>query len=250
MKGKHSRARTPAWAGRSRGRGASAPAGTRATACTRASGGSGDRPGKSAVDSRIHRGSEAAGTGPAGTGARAIFRREALEFRAGDRETGGGVVRLGAPWIRWCYRLTLALICAGLAVAGLARTAEYSYGRAAIEEPGGRFAALLPAAVLPDLAAARDLSVAWPGRGLRPVHILRLKARLATRSAVRRAGLGPATQPSVLLTGRLAMTGVTGTAPAGRPFVTQVALVLRSRPVAAILAREFEVMLGTRGAGR
>ncbi len=231
MKGKHSRARTPVWPGRPRWRGASAPAGADATAGTRA------------------RASAPASTGPAGTSARAIFRREALEFRASSGQTGSGVVRLGAPWIRWCYRLTVALICAGIAVTGMARTAEYSYGRAAIE-PGGRFAALLPAAVLPDLAAARDLRVALPGRGLRSVRVRKLKARLATRSAVRRRGLGQATQPSVLLTGRVTVTGLTGSAPTGRPFVTQVALVLRSRPVAVILAREFEVMLGTREAGQ
>ncbi len=230
MTGKHSRARTSLRTGRRRGRAAGTPAGAGGIADARAS--------------------ASASTGHPAAGSRAIFRREALELRASAREAGPGVVRLGAPWIRWGYRLTLALICVGVAAVGMARTAEYSYGRAAILEPGGRFAALLPAAVVPDLGAARDLSVALPGRGMRPVSVRGLRATLATRSAVRRAGLRPVKQPSVLLTGRVSVPGLPRAPRGGRPFRTQVALVLRSRPVAVILAREFEVMLGTRAAGR
>src|SRR5207247_2366359 len=35
----------------------------------------------------------------------AIFRKEALEFRVRGRSAPGGIVRLGARWIHWTYRI-------------------------------------------------------------------------------------------------------------------------------------------------
>jgi len=154
------------------------------------------------------------------------------------------VVRLGDPWLTKCYRLTLVLIAAGVVLAGIAKTSEYSFGRAVVAMPSGRFAALLPVTVAPDLSAAREFRIALPGRGWQPVRVIAVTARLATSGAVRRAGLRPPSQPSILLTGRLVLTAPAG-AP-GRPgkMATTMALGLRSERFASMLSAELAVILG------
>ena len=58
------------------------------------------------------------------TNPEAIFRREALEFRVRGRDTPGGVVRLGARWIHWAYRMTLVLVVVAVAGMWVIRTDE------------------------------------------------------------------------------------------------------------------------------
>jgi hypothetical protein len=189
-----------------------------------------------------------------------IFRGEALESRARDLRAPDIEIHLGAAWIRRLYRLALGLVAAGIVVVMTARTAQCDYGTAVITEPGDRFAALLPAAALPDLARSRDLDVVLELPSSRVVRVTWAQVQLADPSLVRQAGLAPAAQPSILLTGRLAAgTGAQvngaardGTAAwAGRAArkITPMEVIVGSEPVATLLAGEFQVMLGMRGAG-
>ena len=189
-----------------------------------------------------------------------IFRGEALESRARDLRAPEIEIHLGTAWIRRLYRLALGLVAAGIVVVMTARTAQCDYGTAVITEPGDRFAALLPVAALPDLARSRDLDVVLELPRSRAVRVTRAQVRLADPNLVRRAGLAPPAQPSILLTGRLAAgagTGVGGAARdgtaawAGRAAgkITPMKVIVGSEPVATLLADEFQVMLGIRGAG-
>jgi hypothetical protein len=181
----------------------------------------------------------------AAAGSRAIFRKEALEFHARGRDLAGGVVRLGSPWLAWCYRLTFVLVAAGVAGVMLAQTGQSSYGPAVIDSRSGRFAALFPAAVAADLATARGLSFVLPGAGLQPVQVAAVHVRLADGKAVTRAGLATPGQPSILLTGRL----LAAIPPAAAPLRTDAVVVLPTRSLAAVLGHELKVMLGQGGAG-
>lgn len=189
-----------------------------------------------------------------------IFRGEALESRARDQRAPEIEIHLGTAWIRRLYRLALGLVAAGIVVVITARTAQCDYGTAIIKEPGDRFAALLPVAALPDLARSRDLNVVLELPRSRAVRVTWAQVRLADPNLVRQAGLAPSAQPSILLTGRLtAGTGakVSGAARdgaaawAGRAArkITPMKVIVGSEPVATLLADEFQVMLGTRGAG-
>jgi hypothetical protein len=141
-----------------------------------------------------------------------------------------------------------------------ARTAQCDYGTAVITEPGDRFAALLPVAALPDLARSRNLNVVLELPRSRAVRVTLAQVRLADPNLVRQAGLGPLAQPSILLTGRLTadtgaeVSGAARNGPVARPGraareITPMTVIVGSEPVATLLADEFQVMLGTRGAG-
>jgi hypothetical protein len=181
---------------------------------------------------------------PVATGSRAIFRKEALEFHARSRDLAGGVVRLGGPWLRWLYRLTIALVLAGAAGVVLIPARQSSSGPAVIDPGSGWFAALFPVAVAPELATAQGLSFALPGAGLRPLRVTGVHVTLATAASAARAGLTAPGQPSILLTGRL----LAGERPGpGRRLRTGAVLVLPARPLAAVLGQELRVMLGGQG---
>jgi hypothetical protein len=151
-------------------------------------------------------------------------------------------------WIRRLYRLALGLVAAGIVVVMTARTAQCDYGTAVITEPGDRFAALLPVAALPDLARSRDLDVVLELPSSRAVQVTWAQLRLADPNLVRRAGLAPSAQPSILLTGRLTAATAAWPGRAARE-ITPMEVIVGSEPVATLLADEFQVMLGTRGAG-
>jgi len=176
------------------------------------------------------------------TNPEAIFRREALEFRARGRDTPGGVVRLGSRWIHWAYRITLVLVV--LAVAGMwvIRTSESTSGPAVIDGRTGTVTVLLPAAAGPDLARSRGLTVTLPGG--RPAGVSGLHAQLASASSIRRAGLVPPAQPAILVTGQLD-PGAAAAVAQDAHLQTQASVVLRSEPLADVLARQFGAMLGT-----
>ncbi len=189
-----------------------------------------------------------------------IFRGEALESRARDLRAPEIEIHLGTAWIRRLYRLALGLVAAGIVVVMTGRTAQCDYGTAVITEPGDRFAALLPVAVLPDLARSRDLDVVLELPRSRAVRVTWAQVRLADPNLVRRAGLAPPAQPSILLTGRLTAgtaAEVSGAARDGTAAwagwaarkVTPMNVIVGSEPVATLLASELQVMLGIRGAG-
>jgi len=170
-----------------------------------------------------------------------IFRQEALEFRTSGRGASGGVVRLGAWWIRWSYRLALVLVAASLASLWLIRTDESASGPAVVDGRTGTVAALLPATVGPALARSQGLTVALPsGRSLR-VSILH--EQLANETAARNAGLALPTQPAILVTGRL--TEGTSAHPVAQDarLSAQASVVLRYESLADILGRQFDTML-------
>ena len=175
------------------------------------------------------------------TNPEAIFRREALEFRARGRDTPGGVVRLGSRWIHWAYRITLVLVV--LAVAGMwvIRTDESTSGPAVIDGRTGTVTVLLPAVAGPDLARSRGLTITLPGG--RPAGVSGLHAQLASASSIRRAGLVPPAQPAILVTGQLD-PGAAAAVPQDAHLQTRASVVLRSEPLADVLARQFGAMLG------
>src|SRR5580700_2017958 len=176
----------------------------------------------------------------------AIFRAEALDARSGGAQRPGVPIRLGEPWLRWLYLVALALVAAGAVLICTVSTAEQSDGTAVVTEPGGRFAALLPIAVVPDLGHARTLNVVLGSRG--GVRLTHARLQLADASNARHAGLAAPSQPSVLLTGRLPAGAALPTTDGTRSRLTSVAIVISNEPVGAVVAAEFEVMLGTRQA--
>jgi hypothetical protein len=175
------------------------------------------------------------------TNPEAIFRREALEFRVRGRDTQGGVVRLGSRWIHWAYRMTLVLVLVAVAGMWVIRTDESTTGPAVINGRTGTVAVLLPAAAGPDLASSRGLTVTLPGG--KPVRVTGLHAQLASASSIRRAGLVPPAQPAILVTGRLDPGAATPAAQDAH-LQAQASVVLRSEPLADVLARQFGAMLG------
>jgi hypothetical protein len=173
---------------------------------------------------------------------RTLFRDEALQARARGTETPNVEARLGARWITWLYRLALALVAAGVLVTVTARSAQESDGTAVVSREDGRFAALLPLATIPDLAHASALTVVLDGSP--PIRVILARVQLAEPSLVRHAGLAQPSQPCILLTGRLAPGATPRPGGGSGRVITPVALVIRSQPVGAIVAGEFEVMLG------
>jgi hypothetical protein len=213
------------------------PAGQAAASSAAAPAGPGARPAQTAGPSlKLVSRPSAPATNP-----EAIFRREALEFRVRGRDTPGGVVRLGSRWIHWAYRMMLVLVV--LAVAGMwvIRTNESTSGAAVIDGRTGTVAVLLPAVAGPDLPSSRGLTVTLPSG--RPAGVSGLHARLADATAIRKAGLAPLNQPAILVTGQLD-PGAAASVARDAHLQTQASVVLRSEPLADVLARQFGAMLG------
>jgi hypothetical protein len=172
-----------------------------------------------------------------------IFRQEALEFRARGTETPGGVVRLGAGWIRWAYQVTLIILVVAVIGTFVIRTDESATGPAVVDGRTGAVAVLLPIVIGQDLASSTVITVTLPGG--RSGRITGLRARVASETSVTKAGLAPPSQPAILVTGRLDP----GT-PASRTasLRTQASVRLRSESLAYVFARQFGAMLGHRTA--
>ena len=173
-----------------------------------------------------------------------LFRTEALEYRARGRDAPGGVVRLGARWLRWSYRLLLALVVAAVVLAGLLHTRESTTGPAAVDLRGRTFSALLPAAVAAELPTARAARLDLPG-GAVPVEVLRAKP---VEPNTRIRGLPGPEQPAVLLSGRL-VRAPAATAAAAPRLTTRMTVVLRSERVGAVVVRQLKGMISRGGAG-
>lgn len=170
----------------------------------------------------------------------AIFRREALEFRVRGRGTPSGVVRLGARWVHWGYRMTFVLVLAAVACFWVIHTDESASGPAILDGRTGTVTILLPAVVGPDLPSSRELTVGLPGG--RSVGISGLHAQLADDAAIRKAGLAPLTQPAILVTGQL-NSGAAASVAQDANLHTQASVVLRSESLADLLGRQFRAML-------
>jgi hypothetical protein len=176
---------------------------------------------------------------PAALDADAIFRAEALEFRARGHDTPGRLVRLGSRWITWAYRVTLVLLAAAIASLWFIRTDESTSGPVAVDGRTGMVAALLPAAAGADLTGSAGFTLVLPGG--RELRVTGLHAVLADDAAIRNAGFQPLKQPAILVTGQLDQGAA---AIRGAPLRTQATVVLRSETVADVLARQFGTMLG------
>ena len=168
----------------------------------------------------------------------AIFRDEALKFRARGRDVPGGLVRLGSHWLTWAYRVTLVLLAAAIASMWVIRTSESTAGQVAVDGRTGMVAALLPAAAGAGLTGSSGFTLVLPGG--RELRVTGLHAVLADDAAIRNAGFQPLKQPAILVTGQLDQ----GTVPGSAPLRTQARVILRSETVADVLARQFGTMLG------
>jgi hypothetical protein len=178
---------------------------------------------------------------------RTIFRDEALQARSRGTDIPNVEARLGGPWIGWLYRLALAFVAAGVVLTVTSRTAQESDGTAVVSQADGRFAALLPVATIAYLTHASGLAVVLGGSP--PIRVTGAQVRLADPTVIRQAGLAQPSQPSILLTGRLAPSPVPQLAGRSVRMITPVALVFRSEPVGAVVVSEFKVMLGKAGGG-
>jgi hypothetical protein len=174
----------------------------------------------------------------------AIFRQEALEFRAGGRSTPGGVVRLGAWWLRWGYRVTLLLVAAAIASLWIIPIGERTSGPAVVDGRTGTVAALLPAVADAELRNSHGLMIAVPGRDSSSARVTVLHAQLATDAVTRKAGLVPMTQPAILLTGKLNPGALRGPVTGASRLHSTVSVLLRTESLASVLARQFGTMLG------
>ena len=171
-----------------------------------------------------------------------LFRKEALEFHTRGDASSGGVIRLGAPWLRWSFRLLLVLVAAGVAIAVFAHTDESSTGPAVVNGRDGTFSALLPATVAPQLRSARSFRIRVAGGRELPVDVTRARA-IAPRTTL--DGLPTPTQPSLLLRGHI--TRGRGDLERGERLSARAVLVLRRERLGNVLVRRFRLMLGAGG---
>jgi hypothetical protein len=172
-----------------------------------------------------------------------LFRPEALEFRARGEDRPAVVLRLGAPWLRWSYRVVLVLVAAGAVLGWILRTHESTTGPAVVDTQSGTFSALLPAAGGPELSGARSVRLELAARK-RPVVVNVRHAAPAGQAEIRRAGLPQPGQPAILLSGRLRRRALTGWPADASRVHARMVVVLRSVPVGEIVIRQFRRMLG------
>ncbi len=129
-----------------------------------------------------------------------IFRREALDFRAGTREQDT-TLWVDNRWTRWLYWFMLALAAVATAMAFAIHTDETTSGPAWIDPPGRTFVALLPAAA--DLRPGDPVRLEVRGAGGRTVMAHTATVEVTDAAAARRAGFAAPAQPAVLVAGAL-----------------------------------------------
>jgi hypothetical protein len=173
-----------------------------------------------------------------------LFRLQALEFRTRGEEASGGVLRLGAPWLRWSYRLLLILAAAGILAASLVRTSESTSGPAVVDASQRTFSALLPAASAPALSRAQVARLEVGDR--RPMTVTVRHAAPAAAAAIRRAGLPQPQQPAILLSGSVEPLAAGGRSATGRPLRrrARMVVVLSSTRIGELALRQLKAMLG------
>jgi hypothetical protein len=86
-----------------------------------------------------------------------LFRAEALEHRA-QAQTPGNALRVGPRWTRWAFWALLVLVIAAIAAASLIDIERYATGTTAADDEG-RVVVLVPAALAPDVATGRPVTI-------------------------------------------------------------------------------------------
>jgi hypothetical protein len=179
----------------------------------------------------------------------ALFRQEAVEFHAGHARPGG-VLRIDPRWTGWLYWVVLALVVAGVVVIVTARTSETTSGPALVSVQDRTFVALVPDAAASDIRPGLLVRVQLDGpAGRRPLAARVLRAEVADRAGVRRAGFGWTSQTSMLVTGVLAPQADVASLPSsalprreGRAVV-----ILRSERMLNLFVQQMSGMLGGGG---
>jgi hypothetical protein len=171
-----------------------------------------------------------------------LFRQEALEFQS--RQPQGGVLRIDPPWTRWAYWIVLALVVAGVVVSATARTSETTSGPALINVQARSFVALVPDAAAPDLRPGLLVRLHVDGSDRRALPGRVLKAGVADQAGVRRAGFASYSQPAVLVTGILEPHADVTSLPASPPREGRAVVVLGSRTILNLFARQLRGTLG------
>jgi len=133
---------------------------------------------------------------------RSLFRREALDFKAGQMGPGD-VLRIDPPWSRWSYWIVLALVVAGLVVTTTVRTSKTTSGPTLINVRERTFATLVPDAASPDLHRGQLVQLKLPGATGPALAARVLRSTAADQAGLRRAGFASSSQPGVLVTGVL-----------------------------------------------
>jgi hypothetical protein len=174
-----------------------------------------------------------------------LFRREALEFQAGQPRQGE-VLRIDPPWTGWLYWIVLSLVAAALVVTATARTSETTSGPALINVQERTFVALVPNAS-PDLRRGQLVRLQVDGPEERPLAASVLRAELADQAGVRRAGFASTDQPAMLVTGLLERHADVASLPSSPRPEGRAVVVLRSQRILDLFLRQLRGMLGTGG---
>jgi hypothetical protein len=180
------------------------------------------------------------------TGRPSLFRQEALEFHAGQPRQGG-ILRIDPAWPRWLYRITLALLLAGVAVAATAHTSETTSGPALINVRERTFVALVPDAAFPDLQQGQLVSLQADGPKGRPLAARVVSAKVADQASVSRAGFAPSSQPGTLVTGVLARAADVASLPSSPQHKGRAVIVLRSQSILGLFFGQLRGVLGSGG---
>jgi hypothetical protein len=174
-----------------------------------------------------------------------LFRREALEFKAGQLGPGD-VLRIDPPWSRWSYWVLLALVVAGVVVTTTLRTSKTTSGPTVVNVRERTFTALVPDAASADLHRGQRARLEMHG-GTRPTLAARvLRSAVADQAGLRRAGFASSSQPGVLVTGVLEghadVASLRSSPPEGR-----VVVVLGSQRILDLFLDQLGGMLGKVG---
>jgi hypothetical protein len=174
-----------------------------------------------------------------------LFRREALDFKAGQSGPGD-VLRIDPPWSRWSYWVVLALVVAGVVVTTTVHTSKTTSGPTLINVRERTFAAVVPDAASPDLHRGQTVRLELPG-GKRPVLAARvLRSDVADQAGLRRAGFASSSQPGVLVTGVLEKEANVAALPSW-PSERRAVVVLGSQRILDLFLDQLGGMLGTGG---
>jgi hypothetical protein len=174
-----------------------------------------------------------------------LFRREALDFKAGQLGPGD-VLRIDPPWSRWSYWVVLALVVAAVVVTTTVHTSKTTSGPTLIDVRERTFAALVPDAASPDLHRGQRVRLELRG-GTRPTLAARvLRSTVADQAGLRRAGFASSSQPGVLVTGVLEGNADVASLPSSRPEGRAV-VVLGSQRILDLFLGQLGSMLGKGG---
>lgn len=131
-----------------------------------------------------------------------LFRPEALDHHLRPPESGG-VLRVGAPWVRWLYWLVLAMVGVGLVLSLVVRVDRTTSGPALVDPQQGTFVAVLPAPAGVYVRDDHPVRLELDGPGERTAAASVAEVRAAEDAAIRQAGFRSFPRPAFLMTGVL-----------------------------------------------